>query len=266
MSKYAKRTIEPRISTELTRIKEFKLKRFCSRHEIMEEIRFPETTPARIVIKSNEKGTGFMRNHYHDEYCKGYIDKKDFDATVDKVSLIIGNEYSRKRKLDTKGMDFCTNVLMLIALLQLILFFIFAMAFIETDGEGYKFVTIANAFIGFAIALSIMIYNYFKPYEESATFEQMVFRKVNEHLIGVNETIRIKKLEWVLIPNHYWMELRMLDKNEKDYDRNTGGEQIDQDSPDNNYLGLQNSDEDAGNNHSDENSKNFQDDEEEEDE
>mmetsp|Transcript_712 Transcript_712/g.835 ORF Transcript_712/g.835 Transcript_712/m.835 type:complete len:231 (+) Transcript_712:112-804(+) len=189
----------------------------------MDEINFPESTPARIVIKSNEKGTGFMRNHYHDEFCRNYITKKDFDIVVDKVSLIIGNEYSRKRKLDTKGMDMCTKVLMLVALLQLLLFFLFAMIFVETGTDGYKYVTIANAFIGFSIALSIMFYNYFRPYEENSTFEQMVFRKVNEHLIFINEDFRSQNLEWLLIPNHYWMELRILDKNEKDFDAPING-------------------------------------------
>lgn len=105
MSTYNKRTLEPRIIDELTRIKEIKKKRFCSRHEIMNEINFPSSTPARVVIKSNEKGTGFMRNFYNEEYCKDYISKKEFDAIVDKVSLIIGNEYSRKRKLDSQGIS-----------------------------------------------------------------------------------------------------------------------------------------------------------------
>ena len=222
MSRYAKRTLEPRIISELSRIKEYQNKRFCSRHEIMDEINFPETNPARIVIKSNEKGTGFMRNHYHDEYCRSYVTRKDFDQVVDKVSLVIGNEYSRKRKLDNKGMDMCTKLLMLVAFLQLILFFIFAMIFVETDNDPYKYITIANAFIGFAIALSIMMYNYCRAYEESSTFEQMVFRKVNEYLININEDFRSKNLEWVLIPNHYWMELRILDKNEKDYETPAG--------------------------------------------
>ena len=80
MSRYAKRTLEPRIISELTRIKDFKARRFCSRHEVMDEINFPETTPARIVVRSNEKGTGFMRNYYHEEYCRNYISEKEFNA------------------------------------------------------------------------------------------------------------------------------------------------------------------------------------------
>jgi hypothetical protein len=222
MSTYAKRTLEPRIVTELTRIREIKKKRFSSRHEIMAEINFPTTNPARIVIKSNEKGTGFMRNHYHDEYCSPYISKKEFDGVVDKVSLIIGNEYSRKRKLDTKGMSSCTKLLFMFAFLQIIAFTIFFLIYIEGESKNaYKIVTIVTAGVGFAIGLAIMFYNFFSPYEEMLTFDQMVFRKVNEHLVSINEQYRQRNLEWILIPCHYWMELRMLDKNEKDYDPHT---------------------------------------------
>lgn len=164
-------------------------------------------------------------------------------------------------------MDMCTKVLILVATLQLILFFIFAMAFIQTQGNGYKYVTIANAFIGFAIALSIMLYNYLRSYSESATFEQMVFRKVNEHLMNVNESFRAKKLEWVLIPNHYWMELRMLDKNEKDYDTTPthNGKEVDKFKGQNN-LGIQNEEESQAppSKSEDIHSKLFEDDEEDE--
>jgi hypothetical protein len=104
------------------------------------------------------------------------------------------------------------------ALFQLVLFFCFALAFVESDADAYKWITTLNAFVGFAIALSIMLYNFCRPYEDTSTFEQMVFKKVNEYLNQINESYKEQNLEWVLIPNHYWMELRMLDKNENDYD------------------------------------------------
>lgn len=186
----------------------------------MEELEFPETTPARIVIKSNEKGTGFMRNHYHSEYCSPYINKRDFDNIVDKCSLIISGEYSRKRKLDTQGMNMCTKIFFLVGGLQILSFMIFALVYHWANhGRGFKIVTIVNGFLGFVCALGLMLYNFCRPYEETLTFEQMVFRKVSEYLSTVNDEWRSKNIEWVLIPRHYWMEMRMLDKNEADYDK-----------------------------------------------
>jgi hypothetical protein len=219
MSTYVKKTLEPRIVNEMQRIKAFKNKKFCSRHEIMEEINFPPTNPARIVVKSNEKGTGFMRNHYHEEYCRNYISKKDFDTTVDKVSLIIGNEYSRKRKLDTQGMTNWTKILLGIALIQMFFFSILALAYHWSEANrSILITTIAVAIFGFAIGLAILLYNFCRPYEETLTFEQMVFRKVSEYLSSANDTYRNQNIEWVLVPYHYWMEVRMMDKNERDYD------------------------------------------------
>lgn len=217
MSTYAKRTLEPRIVEELTRIREIKNKRFSSRIDIMEQINFPPSTPAKIVIKSNEKGTGFMRNHYVEEYCKDYIPKEEFDAIVDKVSYIIGNEYSRKRNLDTKGMSIWIQLSMMTALALAFCFCVMAY-YIPKYGTTYKVITFLIAVAGYLVAISIMMYNFCAPYQESLTFDQMVFRKVNEYLASINEKMRQRKMEWILIPCHYWMELRFLDKNERDYE------------------------------------------------
>lgn len=218
MSTYIKRTLEPRIVDELVRIKEIKNKRFCSRRDIMDEINFPNSNPARIVIKSNEKGTGFMRNHYTEEYCKDYIPKKEFDAIVDKCSLIIGNEYSRKRKLDTQDMSIWIQLAMLVALILAFVFCTMAY-YIPSYSTGYKIITFIIAAAGYIVALLIMFYNFCTPYQESLTFDQMVFKKVNEYLASVNESMRTRNMEWILIPCHYWMELRFTDKNDADYDQ-----------------------------------------------
>lgn len=50
----------------------------------------------------------------------------------------------------------------------------------------------------------------------------MVFKKVNEYLANINEQMRPRNMEWILIPCHYWMELRFKDKSEANYDNNLG--------------------------------------------
>ena len=198
MSVYIKRTLEPRIIDELVRIKEIKNKRFCSRRDIMEEINFPPSNPSRLVIKSNEKGTGFMRNHYNEDIWKDYIPKKEFDSIVDNVSLIIGNEYSRKRKLDTQGMSLWVQLSMLFALALAFVFCVMAY-YIPQYEIGYKIITFCIAGAGYFAALVILFYNFWMPYHESLTFDQMVFRKVNEFLANINESMRSRNMEWILI-------------------------------------------------------------------
>lgn len=210
MSTY-KREYESRIVNELRRIQDIKEKRFCSRHEVMEEINFPETNQSRIIIKSNEKGTGFMRNHYHEQYCPPYITKKEFDAIVDKASLIIGNEYSRKRKLDTQGMGLWVQ-LSLVGTFILGLVFIIMGYYLDQHGPAYEAITYIICGISWICSISILLYNFLKPFQESSSFEDMVYRKVGEYFNKVNEKWNPKNLDWLLIPGHYWIEVRMLDK------------------------------------------------------
>lgn len=223
MSQFSKRTLLPRVVEEMRRIKELKKAKFFSRHEIMEEIRFPETTPARIVIKSNEKGTGFMRNHYNEEYLSGYISRKDFDEIVDKCSTIVGNEYSRKRNQDTQGMDLWIKITIALAFLLALVFLWMAYYIPDVDEDIYEVIVFILAIPSFLISIFIMLFNFCQPFQENLSFEQMVYRKVNEYLVNVNNSMKAKHLEWVLIPNHYWMEVRMTDKNEEDYDMDRPG-------------------------------------------
>ena len=193
----------------------------------MDEINFPVANPARIIIRSNEKGTGFMRNHYNEEYCKNYIPKKEFDDIVDKCSLIIGNEYSRKRKLDTQDMSFMIQISMLVALALAFVFCTMAY-YIPSYSTAYKVITFCIAAAGYIVALIIMFYNFCTPYQESLTFDQMVFRKVNEYLATINESMRSRNMEWILIPCHYWMELRFTDKDEANYENYQAARNIQQ--------------------------------------
>lgn len=53
--------LEPRIQVELDKINEILENRYTTRTEIMDEISFPSNSPNLVVIKSNEKGVGFLK-------------------------------------------------------------------------------------------------------------------------------------------------------------------------------------------------------------
>ena len=55
------KSVEPRIQKELDRIQGIIETRYVTRPELMESIRFPENSPNLVVIKSNEKGIGFLK-------------------------------------------------------------------------------------------------------------------------------------------------------------------------------------------------------------
>lgn len=72
----------------------------------MEAITFPETDDTCIIIRSNEKGTGFMRNVYEKRILKPHIGESEFIRVLDRASSLIQEVYSNKRRLDTQGTPF----------------------------------------------------------------------------------------------------------------------------------------------------------------
>ena len=68
---------------------------YMTREEIMEKLNFPNNGPNLVVVKSNGKGTGFMRNQYDERYLRGHIDKDEFVKIIDYASKIMKNLYSK---------------------------------------------------------------------------------------------------------------------------------------------------------------------------
>lgn len=60
----SKHQLERRIVEELDKIEAQKEARYLTRSEIMEMINFPVNSPNLVIVKSNDKGIGFLRNMY----------------------------------------------------------------------------------------------------------------------------------------------------------------------------------------------------------
>ena len=62
----------------------------------------PESTPSRIVIPSNDHGTGFMRNAFISDYLDHLISQEKFLEVVDEVNSLIRKAWTKKRILDNQ--------------------------------------------------------------------------------------------------------------------------------------------------------------------
>lgn len=60
--------LHPRIKKVLADVDEMLEQRYMTRENIMEEIKIPENSPDLVVIKSNGKGTGFLKICYDAHY------------------------------------------------------------------------------------------------------------------------------------------------------------------------------------------------------
>ena len=125
--------IEPRIQEELDRIEHIKESRYLTRSELMEMINFPENSPNLVVIKSNDKGIGFLKTMYDGRFLAGLVTKDEFDSIIEKTSNMMGNVYSKKRKIDSQGVPGWYKIALLLAMAIAFAFLVMAYYLPEND-------------------------------------------------------------------------------------------------------------------------------------
>jgi len=52
---------------------------------LLKIVGIPESKPYSIIIPPNDDLNGFYRRAYHEENCKDYITKSEFDEVIDNV-------------------------------------------------------------------------------------------------------------------------------------------------------------------------------------
>mmetsp|Transcript_34135 Transcript_34135/g.33705 ORF Transcript_34135/g.33705 Transcript_34135/m.33705 type:complete len:92 (+) Transcript_34135:2-277(+) len=62
---------------------------FMTREDLMEKMNIPQNTPELVIVRANNKGTGFMRNTYDERYLRNRITQEDFLNIIDYASGIM---------------------------------------------------------------------------------------------------------------------------------------------------------------------------------
>lgn len=201
--------IDPRIQEELDRIQNLKESRYLTRSELMEMIRFPQNSQNLVVIKSNDKGIGFLKTMYDSRYCAGVINKDEFDLIIEKASNLMGNVYSRKRKMDSQGVPLWYKLALVLACLTAFPFLIMAYYLPEND-LWYEIMTFVLLTVSLVIVCAISLINFCKKTDEIKTYEEMIYERLGAYFEKLNENeYYARNLEWFMVPGHYWLELRI---------------------------------------------------------
>ena len=201
--------IEPRIQKELDSINKIKESRYISRTELMEKVNFPENNSNLVVIKSNEKGIGFLKTCYDAKILTGTIRKEEFDGVIEKASNIIGNVYSDKRKFDSQGISPYYKLGLLISVALSFTFLVMAYYLPKYD-VWYQVLTYLVLGVDLILISTISTLNFFLRTDNIETFEEMVYKKLGNYFEKLNATeYKSKGMEWYLVPGHYWLELRI---------------------------------------------------------
>lgn len=69
----------------------------------MKSLKLPENSEQLVIVPSNEKGTGFMKNCYDERFLNEVISKRIFDQVIENVNKINAKKYTEKRIADTSG-------------------------------------------------------------------------------------------------------------------------------------------------------------------
>lgn len=201
--------VEPRIQEELENIEQLRESRYMTRTELMEHINFPSNSPNLIVIKSNDKGIGFLKTMYDSRYCAGVISKDEFDSIIERASNLMGKVYSKKRNMDTQGVPIWYKLSLFLSLLIAFAFLVMAYYLPEYD-LWYQILTFALLGVCIVIVSFISLINFCKRTDSVETYEEMVLDRVGDYFYKLNQNGFIDRgMEWFLVPGHYWLELRI---------------------------------------------------------
>jgi multidrug transporter EmrE-like cation transporter len=202
--------IEPRIQAELDKIHDITENRYTTRPELMEMITFPENSQNLIVISSNDKGVGFLKTCYDGRYCAGIVTKDEFDTIVEKASNLIGKVYSNKRKMDSQGVPVIYKLSLLVAALISFIFLVMAY-YLPEKSIAYQVFTFILLGISLTIVALVSLINFCQKTSRILTFDEMVMDKVGTYFDQLNQNEYYdRKMEWFLVPGHYWLELRIM--------------------------------------------------------
>ena len=80
--------IEKRHKDAFKQVEEWMSSSYLTREIVMEKLKLPENTSSLIIIPSNGKGSGFLRNAYDSFYCAGYIEQSEFIEIIGKLAYV----------------------------------------------------------------------------------------------------------------------------------------------------------------------------------
>ena len=116
-----------------------------------------------MIIPSNIKGTGFLRNRYkmNKQFLGGLITEEEYNTIVDKCSRLTADVYSHNRKKDIEGVLMMINIALSFSI-ALLLCYAFLMYYgIRDDGGKQRIAAFFLLGISVFIASVIGIINFF---------------------------------------------------------------------------------------------------------
>jgi len=185
----------------------------------MEHIKFPENSPALIVIPSNKEGTGFLKYCYDERHLKGKITEEDFDNVVEQAAKLSAKAYSKKKIMDKGGVGRMKGGCISLCFLLTFGYLVVIMAAADSNSNFLAFLSYLLFLPSIIIMSSILFKNWFQNIKYFVTFEEITKADLDHFFLKINTEKYISEgLEWSTAQlGHFWIELRIKNPNMTNY-------------------------------------------------
>jgi hypothetical protein len=136
-------------------------------------VQIPYSNENVIIIPSNDKGTGFLRNQYKENkrYMRGLLSKEEHDIIVSECSTIAAEIYSRKRKSDIKGVPIPMVYILALNTLMLFAYFFLIYYGVTLNKIGSRIAGYVCLGVSCFFTVLIGLYNFFRTLNVETNYE-----------------------------------------------------------------------------------------------
>lgn len=175
------------------------------------EIYVPKSDENCVIIPSNVKGTGFLKNLYkpNRSYIGGLISKEEFNQIIEGCAKITAMVYSHNRKKDVEGIR--PSIIYALGFSTILMvIFVFLMYYgIRNDNENQRITAFFCLGVSVFITTVIVIVNFFSRPDKYTPFKEMVRKALLKYFAQINKDHNTRGLDWDVRDNHYWLEIKI---------------------------------------------------------
>lgn len=184
---------------------------FLTRAEKLKLMKIPQSTPERVIVKSNNEALGFKYNCY-EECLSSKVDKIKFDSTVKACQKICERIWRMKKS--EEGAEYNTNFKYMLMFAVLISFGGFLMLILDIYAgiQDIAFAGIVLLIIAALITVLVVVLSLLTE-PRFIDLETEIVGNLREYLAQENSNFyRAKGMEWLVQENFYWLELTLFSK------------------------------------------------------
>lgn len=181
----------------------------AKRNLLLKTVGIPESKPWSIIIPPNEDLSGFSRVAYHEEFCKDYISKNEFDEIIDNVCKLASLAYSEKRVNDNKQLS--PNVIFTFYGGELSVLIIAILSYYAAVYESSFLRIFSLVLLGLVtIVLSVMTLTIiFSKIPNFPSIQTLIKKKIDHYFDNINQLYTRKGFWWRIAPEALYIEMRI---------------------------------------------------------